>query len=408
MKKGIVMDIDHVNICVMTNQGEFHNIPLRGRNCQIGDEVHFDVSARKLPKFLLAGLSSSVAAAALLFLLVNIWTGTWGGGISNNKQIVAYVTIDINPSIEMGIDSQQIVRQIRGINDDGTRLIQNLALNGQSVDKITEELLVRAEPGYFAKGIDDIVISSTLADPNAAAHINDVALSNQLKTIVTHHIDRTHPKQADQFQVTAFAAPKELRNEAIAVGLSTGKYAIYLTAKNNGLQIPLEDYKKESIYTIAKQNGGSASLIKSQDLTKDYLSKLVQDEIKDKRENNGELKQKPQKSQNPMNSEKPEKPMKSGKSEEPRKSEKLEQTPKPQKPEQLQKPEKSSKLQKLQKSEESLKPQNSEKSEQSQKPEKSPKSRKLEESQQLQKLQKPQAMSFSDYQLKGFARMAHT
>ena len=71
---------------------------------------------------------------------------------------VAYVTIDINPSVEIGIDNDEVVQDLNGLNSDGDDLIQTLVFKGKSLEDVTSDILDKAEQGALAKGEGDIII----------------------------------------------------------------------------------------------------------------------------------------------------------------------------------------------------------------------------------------------------------
>jgi hypothetical protein len=275
MNKGIVMEIDASEIIVMTSEGKFAKIPLGQRICQIGEEIAFSLVERRRTPWL--KLSSLVAAAAVvLLLLFNVMSGF---DKSANNHIAAYVSIDINPSVEMGINENDIVLEIRGLNEDGAQLIKNLNFANKTVDSLTEDLLQAAEKMYLSKGEGDIVISSTMGEnTNGKSKVNDVLLSSKLKAVALQHIEKSHPEQKNNYQVTAFAAPQEIRKVAESKGLSAGKYSIYLKAKDNGQKTTIEDLKKESVHSIAKKSGGIDKLIQSDDLSKEKISALLKDD----------------------------------------------------------------------------------------------------------------------------------
>ena len=55
-------------------------------------------------------------------------------------QPVAYVGIDVNPSIELGLNRFGIVVETTAINDDGRVLLESVALEGRSYDEALNAL----------------------------------------------------------------------------------------------------------------------------------------------------------------------------------------------------------------------------------------------------------------------------
>jgi hypothetical protein len=273
MDKGIVMEINESNIIVMTSSGRFDKLPRGSRACEVGEEIVYAETV--MPRFKvppLAIASGLIAAMVLCFVLITGLRGTTANG-----EVVAYVSIDINPSVEIGIDSQEIVRDLRGINTDGVELIASLSYQGKTLEEVTSAILDRAEQGALAKGEGDIVISSTVVQDNA--NINDEAIADKLRQQVNKHIALTHPTQVKNYEVTAFASPQEVREEAKVSGVSTGKYAVYLNALNNGTKVSRDDIQNLSIHQLAKENGGISKLIDpGKPITKSVLKELVVEE----------------------------------------------------------------------------------------------------------------------------------
>jgi hypothetical protein len=273
MNKGIVMEINESNIIVMTSSGRFDKLPRADRACEVGEEiVYSDAVAprRKVPPLAIA--SGLVAAVVLCFVLITGLQAT-----TANAEVVAYVSIDINPSIEIGIDRQEIVRDLRGINADGIELIATLKFKGKNLEEVTSAILDKAEQGALAKGEGDIVISSTIVGDKAT--LNDEAIADKLRIQVAKHIESAHPAQVKNYEVTAFAAPIEVRNEAKISGVTAGKYAVYLNALSNGTQVTIEEIQNKSIHQLAKGNGGMSALVDPVNpITKSALKVLVDEE----------------------------------------------------------------------------------------------------------------------------------
>jgi hypothetical protein len=228
-----------------------------------------------MPKFPFS-MTSSFAAAAVVCLIVI-------GGLSGfgRHPVIAYVSMDINPSVEMGIDAGEHVRELKGLNSDGTQLIDHLDYKGKPLDEITDALIEKAaEKGYFSQGIQtEIVIASTVVKPEAVAVKGETTIADEVRSRVAEQLSSKHEAQAETVEVTAIATPKEVREQARSNGLSAGKYAIYLAASNNGHVIPLQAFKEDSIRDIAAKNGGLDNLIKSgKPATIDEWKKLVKDD----------------------------------------------------------------------------------------------------------------------------------
>lgn len=272
MNSGIVMEVKNKHIIVMTPEGRFDQIPAKNRSCQVGEEISF---VPRHFRFRYPTFSTiSVFTAAVMFCMILFSTLP---GLFADKTVVAYVSIDINPSVEAGIDGKNIVREARGLNDQGNTLIRSLKFKGESITDFTETLVKKAEEQqYLKQGEGDIVIASTVVKDGAK--VDDDLLSEKLKQQVLAHFVMEYPDQTPDIQVTAFAAPKEVREEAKQHGLSLGKYSVYLGAKSTGHDLKLDDFKADSIHAIAKENGGIGKLVDGSKLKKDNIKELLQEE----------------------------------------------------------------------------------------------------------------------------------
>ncbi|MFE6797961.1 anti-sigma-I factor RsgI family protein [Paenibacillus chitinolyticus] len=265
MSKGIVMELKGNSIIVMTEEGRFERISKKGRNCQVGQEIHYK-STRGFGRSQILVLTSGLTAAAIIcFVFI--------GGLLNmgsQVKVAAYVTMDVNPSVELALDDEEIVREVRGLNQDGDRMAKALHVEGKPLTQAASVILEWLDQGPLAKGEGDIIISSTVIGNERK--VSDVLLADKMEKQVTDHLLANHA-DLSKYAVAAFAAPPELRQEAGTHQLSTGKYAIYLNAKSMGTEISLDQLREMSVYTLAKQMGGMGKLYnRTQPINKDNLT----------------------------------------------------------------------------------------------------------------------------------------
>lgn len=272
MSKGIVMEVSGKHLIVMTPSGVFERIPRMDRSCDVGEEIVYTpgITRSRRPAFAL--LSGFVAAVMLVMILFTGLTSVF-----TDKSVVAYISIDINPSIELGIDKNKRVREMKGLNDKGLEIARSVSYKGRSMDDVTDKILQKAEEmKVFAEGEADIVIAGTIVKEDAS--LDDTQVTEALKQQVLAHVVTKHPQEADKIQVTAFAAPPEIVETAKENGLSLGKYSVYLNAKNAGHDIKVEDLQKDSVHNIANAEGGIAKLVDPKKLEKESIRELLKEE----------------------------------------------------------------------------------------------------------------------------------
>ncbi|MEB3101045.1 anti-sigma-I factor RsgI family protein [Ferviditalea candida] len=281
MNRGIVMEMDSGHVVVMTPDGEFKRVrvPKSRHSYLVGEEIRFPARQNL---FLIPFRSGrfAISAAVILFIIVFSTYGLFGGG----QEVVAYVTMDINPSVELGIDAGEHVIEVKGLNEDGQKLVKGLHYKGKSLDEVTRDIIEQArQQKYLAKANADIIITSTVVDQ--AAKMNDKkiadALKQQVNQLITADRNRSAPDLSEKIVVKALPAPKEVRDEAVRKGISTGKMAIKLIARKKAENIPIEQLKTHSIHDVVETLGGIDKLLGNdqQDINEE-LKQIIEEEKK--------------------------------------------------------------------------------------------------------------------------------
>jgi len=307
MRTGIVVKLTEKHIVVLTPDGQFLKLPLDGRNCQIGEEISFAAPRTWSTPAYFRIMSGVAAAAMFCFVAYLSFSGNFAGKPVYNAAVVAYISMDINPSVEIGIDRLERVQEVRGLNPEGEELISRITdfQPGQPLEQFTGLLLVNAEPYLENPTGGEIIIASAQVSPDA--EINDVQLAQKVQqTVQRQLLEVVHPvalksaafvemsvtpdsaqtaqavetdEPAASVQVTGLAVPPELREQAEKEGLLAGKYAIYLAAKSEGLDITVEKLREASVHELAWQDEDLGWLIDSKQVPdKERLKKLLDNE----------------------------------------------------------------------------------------------------------------------------------
>ncbi|KQN96040.1 hypothetical protein ASF12_24730 [Paenibacillus sp. Leaf72] len=273
MNRGVVMQIQKNRAIVLTADGRFINSVLP-RNGKVGDEIviqHEERARRRRPKALL--WRTGVAAAIVLLILpVLLYVQ------SGKHPVVAYFSMDINPSIEIGIDSREQVQELHAFNEAGKQVIAGVSYKNKSLALVTSAIMQKiAGMHYFDDKMQDIVVTSVVVggdDPQM-----DVLFSTKLNKALTDMVADGYMQAA--VEIMTLSAPVELRDAAEAYGLSSGKMAVYLMAKDEGYDLELENFQQHSISRITEPLGGVKTIMKHADkTTKESLRSLLEAESK--------------------------------------------------------------------------------------------------------------------------------
>lgn len=295
--RGIVMSIDPEKrtMLVATRDRDFKRVPLPGRPVQVGEEVEVEL-AQPVPSKIapkpghrrpaVAGSGPArrrlhylgLVAAVLLLALVGLYT---------NQLFFAeptYIAMDINPSLELAVDSSLRVVELIPRNPDGVRLLSGLknnAIKGKPFfEEIIEQIILEAvKLGYLKKNgsyenniiVATIIsstprpglklpffkksVSSSRGEPPARDRQPSPA---QVENIITAKLVSAQIES----RLVMGETTRENRRQALAKGLSVNQYLVYLrsAAENKNLP-PVSTLKGLSLKDTIKVLPGKSTLL---------------------------------------------------------------------------------------------------------------------------------------------------
>lgn len=233
-EKGIVLEVNKKYCTVLTSGGDFRKVRMRG-DYRSGQEILLPDNRPGLYRYILA-------AACLAFFIVT--GGLWK--FWTLPAVAAYVCLDINPSVEMALDRDRIVRSVNPLNDDGKNLVDGLDLKGKDVREAVEYLVGAAlDKKYILPGEENVIMSSVIPAGEAD--------TPEIEAIVRESIDTSLQRKNIQAEVAVLDASPEFREEAGKAGMSTGRYMLYLNARERGVDVSPGDFTNKSIRMIEKE-----------------------------------------------------------------------------------------------------------------------------------------------------------
>ncbi|RFU70986.1 hypothetical protein D0469_03315 [Peribacillus saganii] len=214
MKKGVVLAVDNRYVTLMTPEGEFIKMKRKRRGSyKVGEEIELVTSRESYRGTSFLGIAPKKvyiagAAAALLFGITYL-------PFFNNNNVSAYMTIDVNPSIEIGLNDDLEVIKLNGLNKEGKRILRGIDdWKQQNVNDIAKKILLETESRGFLKKEKEVVFSTVLLDQD------NIELSGDLKKEMELLASNTK-KVAE---VTVHEGSSTDRKKALEAGLSTGRY----------------------------------------------------------------------------------------------------------------------------------------------------------------------------------------
>jgi len=233
-QKAIILEVNKKYCTVITSGGDFRKLRMSG-NFRAGQEIMLPESRPGLYRY-------ALAAACLAFIIFT--AGLWK--FWTLPAVAAYVCLDINPSVEMALDKNSVVRGVNPLNDDGKNLVDGMDLEGKDIREAVEDLVLAAlDKKYILPGEENVVMSSVVPESKTDAPV--------IEAMVRESIDASLQGKNIQAEVAVLEAPPEVREEAGKAGMSTGRYMLYLSAREKGADVSPGDFKNKSIRLIEKE-----------------------------------------------------------------------------------------------------------------------------------------------------------
>ena len=191
---------------VLTPTGEYKKI-----HGALGGEIGQEISVR--PYF----TASKVAVLAAVLVIVILLSQALPVILGQNRAY-AYVTLDINPSVEFAIDADYLVLSARSYNPEAENILSGLEYIGKRIDSVLAEFTHSAiSLRYIGSGKQNRVVVSFYS-----AHTKDEqSVEAELKRITDaqQEVLRLSGEQAD---IDTVVIDTETHREADRLGVSAG------------------------------------------------------------------------------------------------------------------------------------------------------------------------------------------
>ncbi|MBO1514436.1 anti-sigma factor domain-containing protein [Metabacillus bambusae] len=226
MKRGVVVEYNDDFVTLLTPDGQFLKANSKLGSYEIGEEITFfplmdereeaATSTSRIKQRSLIDLFNSrkvrvgaLSVLAIMFFMISFLPSF------NNDKVYAYMSIDINPSFEVGIDNQLNVISLVPLNEEAEKLIEKLPVwENKPFNKIVDAIVAESKvEGYVYPG-KEILITTVINEEDKA-----------VQTKLEAGIDEISTSYEDQeMVVNTIESDNETREKAQNQGISTGKY----------------------------------------------------------------------------------------------------------------------------------------------------------------------------------------
>jgi hypothetical protein len=165
---------------------------------------------------------------------------------------VSYISVDINPSVELGVNAFDKVVKITGYNEDGLVILQNQDIIGEDVNTAVNSLITSAsENGYIAEDGSTVVAITIESDDDEKV----TELEEEAEEAAKEALE-DEEKTAEVYKERTRLS---LREEAEKYEITPGKLNLIKKLQETDSTATVEQYKdasvKEIMWLMKKDNG---------------------------------------------------------------------------------------------------------------------------------------------------------
>lgn len=245
--KAVVLEIKNKYAAVLTDDGRI--IKVKNDRYIIGQTLQLNNSGAQIKRKI-----SIIAAAAAIIIM---GTGTW-----SYASPYSYVSLDVNPSIEYTVNRFERVINVIAVNDDGEKIIEDLAIGNLKNTKIetavTATVKQISEAGYFDGVTNGGIVITTSGKNDKTAR----ELSEKLKNTVETEAERNN----NDITVEECQVSMDRVKYAHKLGVTPGKLNLVEKLKNSvsdPSEINTKEWLNKPVKDIMKATKDSKKSFKS-------------------------------------------------------------------------------------------------------------------------------------------------
>ncbi len=203
----------------------------------IAAEFSKRVAGKKQRRLSFFKMKRAVAAFALVLILLA--SGLFYGTYTTK---VAAISVDINPSIELGLNRYDKVISVDSFNEDGSALLAQLKLQHKNLSEALDMLLLQEQE----QAAENEAVIFTVAAEGANAE----RLMQTVSRFRENYSAKLDASGKKPLKMQAYLAQFDSLSEAHQSNMSLGKFRAYQTLRDCGLELSSEAVQDLSIPEI--------------------------------------------------------------------------------------------------------------------------------------------------------------
>ncbi|PGL42469.1 hypothetical protein CN941_01605 [Bacillus cereus] len=229
MNKGIVMDIKKHNVVVLTPNGEFITFKRKVHSDMIGEEISFNEQEQRAPRFSIPSFLKPASLLVTCFLCVLLFFYN-----QPEEKVFAYVSVDINPSLEVSVTKDLRVIDLRACNDDGRRILKEMKRwENKHLQDVIRTIIKQSQEDKYLTNDKQVMLTAVTKDKSLEPQL-EKAMQKLKKEYETKHV--TVEYQSSTMQI---------RENAKKAGVGTGVYIKQENEKQKSLTPPVPPSNQE-------------------------------------------------------------------------------------------------------------------------------------------------------------------
>jgi hypothetical protein len=227
-KRGLVVKIGDGRCIILTRKGTYERIPVPAPGIRVGAEVSYPAISTLAKPMMLAASLLVLFVCGYLFSRLGL------------PAAAAYVSVDINPSLELSVDKSLDVIAVKYFNNDAVNLLKQENLKGKTLKDALSIVVGKAiAQNYLKPDQDNLIVSTVTPSGTGAVPVAQQSVQQFLE----------QPLNAVKLagDVRVYSATADFRTVAESHGVSPGKYLIYEQLSNEGKQVSIGKISNTSI-----------------------------------------------------------------------------------------------------------------------------------------------------------------
>lgn len=241
-EKGIIIDVEKHWVTVLTEDNGYYRLA-RKPTMYVSQEIYFKKSDVINTAYIIR--RASLAAAIVFIIGISIFASIMFNKSTYNDKILAYVSLDINPSIQLAIDKDYKVMDADYINKDAVELMADIDPEGMKISEAFYIIINRCvEKGIVKEDSKNYYLISGAIKSNKNSEKDAVKTNqNKLNSLLQNLKKNVASMYGKNNEVDIFQLDRNDIEAAKKSGISLGRYALYKEIVKTGSKISLNDAK---------------------------------------------------------------------------------------------------------------------------------------------------------------------